>query len=217
MKVMESVAKLTLTNHITTNGTHIPTFSIEVYDDQPELGATIKYFQNSSRILRCAAGNEIWLLYNTMQNPPTENYERDPSFRPSVITEECYYDVGSLTFGSARKAGEVGVTRLNLYAKDVCSSNTTVFTTDQTTVSVNFDSLLLVGDVPVELFLQPNFAGFSYCVHRSNGTYTEVSRMSAIGINPGAIRSLKFGCSPEANVIVGSSVLPDNLVSNGNF
>jgi hypothetical protein len=100
--------------------------------------------------------------------------------------------------GSVRFEGEVGKTRLNLYSETDRKNLATSYETNHPSVTVSFKSILLVGHEDVELYLLPNYAGFSYCLKATISPITLVDDTSAIGLEPGDVKSFRFGCSPTA-------------------
>jgi hypothetical protein len=174
------------------------TFSFQSSIDRPDLEATWQYFDNTTKRSLCARG--LWIFYFGV-----ENYELGGPFNPSpTVYDHCedrLWFHESYYFGSARLAGIEGESRMNLYSGVNLTASAETYYANTSSISGNFSSLVLVGNSSVQLYTEPSYAGSSYCIERASGKYTELRNLAYMGIQPGDVRSIKFGCTGDAKMI----------------
>jgi hypothetical protein len=171
----------------------LPLVTFEIWEDHPELAQTWQYYPATYLFEACATGNGIWVYYYNGENY-TGLYP--PRILPRPQPYPCQSYTGPSKIGSARFAGERGISRLNLYQNVAYEANATYILVDQPSISVNFSSLILIGENDTQLFQQENYLGLSICVkvNTTEVPYTSVGNVSTIGIVPGDIHSIRFGC-----------------------
>jgi hypothetical protein len=175
------------------------TFGYHTLVDRTDLSPIFSYFISNSLTL---SGSGIWLVHWH-----SANYATSPSIFYKNNPGECQsYTNGFYRVGSARvvrdvENGKVPIS-LNVYSGVNWTNNGTTFEVDQPIVSSQFCSLILTGNKAVQLFLVENYSGFSYCFQAdSAGAYSTLGNISTIGLRPGDVKSLKFGCTSADKII----------------
>ena len=127
----------------------------------------------------------------------------------NIYTRPTSYCRSTGLHGSVRNLGhptDISISTISLLGSTVLCGNITQYTTDVPDYNGAFSSFVITSPGEATFYTQPNYGGFSICLKPNirEGVHWTLN-INDLGIEPGDIRSMKFGCD-STNIVYSSTI-----------
>ena len=100
--------------------------------------------------------------------------------------------------GSVRNvahAADLSISTISLFGGENFEANITQYSTNVPNYNGKFSSVVVTPPGTATFYTQPNYGGRSICLQSTGGYQSHWTKdLSNLGIEPGDIKSIKFGC-----------------------